>query len=82
MHATDVTNASRTLLFDIHRNRWDDELLDMLDVPAQVLPQIFASSADYGYTAPDLFGALILIGGIAAINKLHCLGRRVMRLAW
>ncbi|MDV6345104.1 glycerol kinase GlpK [Nitrosomonas sp. Is37] len=75
MHATDVTNASRTLLFDIHHNRWDDELLDVLDIPAQVLPQIFASSADYGYTAPDIFGAPILIGGVAGDQQAALFGQ-------
>ncbi|SDY86786.1 glycerol kinase [Nitrosomonas sp. Nm33] len=75
MHATDVTNASRTLLFDIHHNRWDDELLDVLDIPSQVLPQIFASSADYGYTAPDIFGAPILIGGVAGDQQAALFGQ-------
>ncbi|SFM19068.1 glycerol kinase GlpK [Nitrosomonas communis] len=75
MHVTDVTNASRTLLFDIHRNRWDDELLDVFNIPAQVLPQIYASSADYGYTAPDLFGASILIGSVAGDQQAALFGQ-------
>jgi glycerol kinase len=75
MHVTDVTNASRTLLFDIHRNRWDDELLDVFNIPAQVLPQVYASSADYGYTASDLFGASILIGSVAGDQQAALFGQ-------
>lgn len=75
LHATDVTNASRTLLFDIHRNRWDDELLSALNIPANVLPQVLPSSANYGYTAPDLFGAPILIGGVAGDQQAALFGQ-------
>ena len=75
LHATDVTNASRTLLFDIHRNRWDEELLGVLDIPAQILPQVFASSADYGDTAPDLFGVPIKIGGVAGDQQSALFGQ-------
>lgn len=75
LHATDVTNASRTLLFDIHRNRWDEELLSALNIPVQVLPQVFASSANYGYTASDIFGAPILIGGVAGDQQAALFGQ-------
>lgn len=75
LHATDVTNASRTLLFDIHRNRWDDELLAVLDIPARLLPQVFPSSANYGYTAPELFGEPILIGGVAGDQQAALFGQ-------
>jgi glycerol kinase len=80
-HATDATNASRTLLFDIHRGRWDDELLTLLGVPASVLPEVRDSSAAFGVTDPALFGgptygtgcfAVLNTGSAAAIsnNKL------------
>lgn len=75
LHATDVTNASRTLLFDIHRNRWDEELRNVLDIPANILPQVFASSSDYGYTAADLFGAPIKIGGVAGDQQAALFGQ-------
>jgi glycerol kinase len=63
------------LLFDIHRQRWDDELLGVFDIPAQLLPQVFTSSAEYGYTAPDLFGAPILIGGVAGDQQAALFGQ-------
>ena len=56
VHATDATNASRTLLFDIHNGCWDDELLALLEVPRAVLPQVMDCSAAFGMTDPDLFG--------------------------
>ncbi|MPY87102.1 MAG: glycerol kinase GlpK [Luteitalea sp.] len=59
LHVTDVTNASRTLLFNIHRLDWDDELLRLLDVPRSMLPEVRASSDVYGETDPALFGAPI-----------------------
>jgi glycerol kinase len=75
MHATDVSNASRTLLFDIHRNRWDDELLAMLDIPRQVLPAVHASSHVFGHTRAELFGAPIAIGGIAGDQQSALFGQ-------
>ncbi|MPZ17910.1 MAG: glycerol kinase GlpK [Luteitalea sp.] len=59
LHVTDVTNASRTLLFNIHRLDWDDELLRVLDVPRAMLPEVRASSEVYGETDPELFGTPI-----------------------
>ena len=50
VHATDVTNASRTMLYDIHRLRWDDDLLEALDIPKAMLPEVRDSSSIYGYT--------------------------------
>jgi hypothetical protein len=52
VHATDVSNASRTMLFDIHRNRWDDELLALFDIPRAVLPAVHPSSHCYGHNGP------------------------------
>ncbi len=65
VHATDATNASRTLLFNIHDGRWDDQLLKLFGVPKTVLPQVLDSSAAFGTTAPELFGGAIPICGIA-----------------
>ena len=56
VHATDATNASRTLLYDINRGDWDDELLDMLRIPRSLLPEVRDSAADFGATVPELFG--------------------------
>jgi glycerol kinase len=75
VHATDATNASRTLLFDIHRGRWDEELLALLGVPKQVLPQVLDSSAAFGFTDPELFGAAIPIYGIAGDQQAALIGQ-------
>ncbi|TRZ98847.1 MAG: glycerol kinase [Rhodocyclaceae bacterium] len=75
VHATDVSNASRTMLFNIHRNQWDDELLMMLDIPREILPEVHASSHFYGHTRADLFGAPIAIGGIAGDQQSALFGQ-------
>jgi glycerol kinase len=75
VHATDATNASRTLLFDIHDGRWDDQLLRLLGVPKSVLPQVFDSSAAFGLTDPELFGAAIPIYGIAGDQQAALIGQ-------
>jgi glycerol kinase len=75
VHATDVSNASRTMLFDIHRNCWDDELLGMLDIPRQLLPEIHASSHLFGQTDSGIFGAPIAIGGIAGDQQSALFGQ-------
>ncbi len=75
VHATDVSNASRTMLFDIHRNQWDEDLLAMLDIPREVLPAVHASSHVYGHTNADLFGAPIAIGGIAGDQQSALFGQ-------
>ena len=75
VHATDVSNASRTLLFDIHRNEWDEELLALLDIPREVLPEVHPSSHLYGHTRADLFGAPIAIGGIAGDQQSALFGQ-------
>ncbi|MDP3513302.1 MAG: glycerol kinase GlpK, partial [Sulfuritalea sp.] len=75
VHATDVSNASRTLLFNIHRNEWDDELLDLLDIPREVLPTVHASSHLYGHTQGGLFDAPIAIGGIAGDQQSALFGQ-------
>src|SRR3546814_5983951 len=59
LHVTDATNASRTALFNIARNEWDDELLEFFNIPRAVLPEVRDSAADYGETVPGLFGGAI-----------------------
>ena len=75
LHATDVSNASRTLLFDVHRNAWDDELLGLLDVPRSMLPEVRPSSHAYADTAPELFGRPIPIGGVAGDQQSALFGQ-------
>jgi glycerol kinase len=75
VHATDATNASRTLLYDIHDGRWDDELLKLLGVPKAMLPRVEDSSAAFGMTAPELFGAPIPIYGIAGDQQAALIGQ-------
>ena len=74
VHATDATNASRTMLFDIHAQRWDDELLELFGVPATMLPEVRDCADDYGETSPDLFGAAIPIGGVAGDQQAALIG--------
>lgn len=75
VHATDATNASRTLLFNIHTGQWDDELLDMLQVPRAMLPEVKDSSLHFGDSAPELFGAPISIRGIAGDQQAAVVGQ-------
>jgi glycerol kinase len=75
LHATDVTNASRTMLFDVRRNAWDDELLALLGVPRELMPQVLPSSADYGKTQAALLGAPVLIGGVAGDQQSALFGQ-------
>ncbi len=75
VHATDLTNASRTLLCDIHRGCWDEDLLRLLRVPAAILPQIRDSSEVYGTTAPGLFAKPIPISGIAGDQQAALIGQ-------
>jgi glycerol kinase len=74
-HITDATNASRTMLYNIHTGDWDDELLALLDVPRAVLPQVRASSEVYGETAEGLLGARIPIAGIAGDQQAATFGQ-------
>jgi glycerol kinase len=75
VHATDVTNASRTLLFDIHRLRWDEGLLALMEVPAAVLPTVRATSEVYGETSQELFGASIPIAALAGDQQAATFGQ-------
>jgi glycerol kinase len=74
-HATDATNASRTLLFNIHMNEWDQELLDLFNVPANMLPEVRDCAADYGHTKADLFGSEVSIGGMAGDQQAALIGQ-------
>jgi glycerol kinase len=75
VHATDVTNASRTLLYNIRDNRWDEELLRLLDVPAALLPEVRDSADEFGDTVPELFGAAIPVRGIAGDQQAALIGQ-------
>jgi len=75
VHATDVSNASRTLLFNIHTMQWDDELLKLLDVPRAMLPEVKSCSEVYGHTAPKWFGAAIPIAGAAGDQQAALFGQ-------
>jgi glycerol kinase len=75
VHATDVTNASRTLLFDIHRQCWDDDLLQLLRVPRALLPEVRDSSGHYGVTEPALFGRALPIAGVAGDQQAALVGQ-------
>jgi len=75
VHATDVTNASRTLLFDIHAQDWDEELLRLLRVPRALLPVVRDSSEVYGTTDPALFGQALPIAGIAGDQQAALIGQ-------
>jgi glycerol kinase len=74
-HVTDATNASRTLMFDIHARDWDDELLRILGVPRRMLPAVKASSEVYGETDPSHFGAAIPIAGAAGDQQAALFGQ-------
>jgi glycerol kinase len=75
VHATDATNASRTLLFNIHAGAWDDDLLKILRVPRAMLPEVKDSSYRFGETAPDLFGGTIAVAGIAGDQQAATIGQ-------
>jgi glycerol kinase len=79
VHATDVSNAARTMLFDIRSNRWSEELLSALDIPASLLPEVHPSSHLYAETDPDIFGGAIAIGGIAGDQQSALFGQACFR---
>ncbi|HEX7387863.1 MAG TPA: glycerol kinase GlpK [Castellaniella sp.] len=74
-HVTDVSNASRTMLMDVHRNTWDSELLDAFEIPRAMMPEILCSSADFGRTAEALLGHSIAIGGVAGDQQSALFGQ-------
>jgi glycerol kinase len=76
VHATDASNASRTMLFDIHEHRWSDELCELLGVPATILPEVRPNTGDFGTTEPDAFlGASIPIRGVAGDQQAALFGQ-------
>jgi len=75
VHVTDVSNASRTLLLDIRRGAWDDDLLRLMEVPAPLLPEVRSSSEVYGETEPSLFGRPIPIAGAAGDQQAATFGQ-------
>jgi glycerol kinase len=75
VHATDVTNASRTMLFDVQRNEWDEELLALLGIPRTVLPEVHPSAHVYGEVDAALLGTPVRIGGIAGDQQAALFGQ-------
>ncbi|MCP4470342.1 MAG: glycerol kinase GlpK [Gammaproteobacteria bacterium] len=74
-HVTDATNASRTLMFNIHQQDWDSELLEMLSVPESLLPEVLDCAADFGTTSKSLLGAEIPIAGVAGDQQAALIGQ-------
>ena len=75
VHATDPSNASRTMLFNIHKMEWDPELLRLFDIPACMMPRVCPSSGVFGYTDTELFGTPIPIAGIAGDQQAALFGQ-------
>ncbi|WP_293000404.1 glycerol kinase GlpK [Nevskia sp.] len=75
VHATDASNASRTLLYNLHTADWDDELLAFFRVPRSLLPAVRDSAADYGHTAPELLGAAVPIGALVGDQQAATVGQ-------
>ncbi len=76
LHITDYSNASRTMLFNINELRWDEQVLEWLDIPENILPEVRNSSEIYGTTAEEIFGAKISISGIAGDQQAALYGQR------
>ena len=79
VHGTDATNASRTLLFDIHRGVWDDDLLRLFGIPASMLPEVRDTAGTFGDTTADIFGAPIAVRGIAGDQQAALVGQACFR---
>lgn len=75
VHASDATNAARTMLFNIHDNCWDLELLKLLDIPASILPEVKDCSADFGVTEKSLLGGAVPVSGIAGDQQAALVGQ-------
>lgn len=74
-HVTDATNASRTLLYDIHKGEWSKDMCKLFDVPMEMLPEVLDSAAEFGTTRPDLFGREIPILGVAGDQQAATVGQ-------
>ncbi|MDB5445132.1 MAG: glpK, partial [Phenylobacterium sp.] len=79
VHATDATNASRTLLFDIHAQAWSPEMGEIFDVPLSLLPQVLDCAADFGETEPALLGRALPIRGLAGDQQAALMGQGCVR---
>jgi len=75
VHATDASNASRTMAFNIHTQDWDDDLLEILRIPRAILPEVRDNAADFGRTDPGLFGGGIAVGGMAGDQQAATVGQ-------
>ena len=75
VHATDWTNAGRTMLYDIHRRQWDADLLRLFDIPVSLLPEVYPNAHYFGDTEPALFGAAIPILGVAGDQQAALIGQ-------
>jgi glycerol kinase len=78
-HQTDVTNASRTMLYDLRRLQWDAELLDGFGIPAAILPEVRDTDGDFGSSAPELFGDAIPVAGVAGDQQAALIGQACFR---
>ena len=78
-HMTDVTNASRTMIFDIRRLSWDDDLLEDFGIPPAVLPEVLDTAADFGAAIPELLGDAIPIAGVAGDQQAALIGQACFR---
>jgi glycerol kinase len=79
LHATDASNAARTMLYDIGTGQWDERLLDRLDVPRAVLPEVRDTQSDYGETSPEHFGVPLPIRGVAGDQQAAAYGQACFR---
>lgn len=75
VHATDVSNASRTMLMDIHTCAWDDELLDLFDIPRSLLPEIHENVSAFGHFSPEVCGVELPVGGMAGDQQAALIGQ-------
>jgi len=75
VHATDVSNAARTMLFNVHSNSWDAELMQALDIPPALMPRVLPSAAQFGEVLPNLFGHALPIGGVAGDQQSALFGQ-------
>ncbi len=74
-HKTDATNASRTMLFDINNQCWDERLLDKFNIPRSMLPEVMDCAADFGVTKEDIIGRVIPIQGVAGDQQAALVGQ-------
>lgn len=79
VHATDASNASRTLLYNIHTGQWDSELLELFNIPESVLPEVKGSADVYGETAPGILAAQVPLAGVAGDQQAALFGQMCLR---